>query len=330
MMNLRSPSRRPFGLTAGSLVLAAVAAVAACAAVPSAAADGGGGGGERVHRVERRVPVGSGRWLQVTEAFTAESHRRRPHRAVVFLSGSVFHGNHWTVPFPGYDGAAMAARRGFFAYTVDYLGVGESFTPADGRDADFAAQIDAVRALLERIRSTRQVDAVDLVGEGYGAAIATEIAATPGLVRSVTASAQIYREVAAGPLLDPNFIALLESSPDGYFFAPAAGSLIFLIGTPQPVVDYVLATQGGSFPIDNFLAAADRPFYDPTAATAPALVLYGAHDFIAVQSDLEDLVADWGAPAALVVNPDAGHAPRLEAPAIAAWFWEQVFGFIDP
>ena len=169
----------------------------------------------------------------------------------------------------------MAAQRGFFAYNLDYVGVGESFRPADGREATFEAQIDAVGKLVQRIRSSRQVDAVDLVGEGFGAAIATELAAEPGRVRSVTMSAQIYREVAAGPLLDPGFVALLESSPDGYFFLPAEGSLIFLVGTPQPVVDYVLATQGGTYPIDNFLVATDRPFYDPAAALAPALVLYG-------------------------------------------------------
>lgn len=285
---------------------------------------------DQVHRLAYRVPVGGGRWLSVGESFTLRSWLRSPRRAVVFLNGSVFRGNHFTVPYPGYDGPALAAERGFFAFTVDYLGVGDSFQPQDGWEASFEDQVEAVGRLLRRIRSSRGVGAVDVVGEGYGAGIGTELAADPSLVRSLTASAQIYREVASGPLLDEDFIALLAASPDGYFSLPGDASLPFLLGTPQPVVDYVLATQGGRYPVDNLLAATERPFYDPAAARAPALVLYGGLDEIAVRSDLEDLVAEWGAPATLVVNDQAGHAPRLESPPIAAWFWQQVFAFLDP
>jgi hypothetical protein len=59
-------------------------------------------------------------------------------------------------------------------------------------------------------------------------------------------------------------------------------------------------------------------------------VLYGGLDQIGVLSDLQDLVAEWGAPATLAVNEQAGHAPRLESPEIAAWFWQQIFAFVDP
>jgi len=43
------------------------------------------------------------------------------------------------------------------------------------------------------------------------------------------------------------------------------------------------------------------------------------------------LAVDYGTDGALlVVNPDAGHAPRFESPEIAAWYWSEVVAFIDP
>jgi pimeloyl-ACP methyl ester carboxylesterase len=234
------------------------------------------------------------------------------------------------VPYPGYDAGALAAERGFHAFTVDYLGVGESFRPANGWDADFPAQVEAIGFLVDWIRRTRQVDAVDLVGAGYGGGVAAQLASDPEKVRSVTMSAQLYKQVVAGPLLDEEFIAFLRNSPDGYFFAPADGASIFFRDTPLPVQDYLLTTQGGHYPVDNFLVATDRPFYDAPGARAPLLVLYGQQDFLSVQADLEDLVADWGGEARLAILPDGGHAPRLESPEAAAWYWDQVFSFIDP
>lgn len=283
-----------------------------------------------VRRIQRPFPLGHGRWLSITETFSPRCRRPGERRAVLFLSGSAFKGNHWTVPYPGYDAPALAARRGFYAYTVDYLGVGESFRPADGRDASFEAQVEAVGRLVDWIRRARRVPGVDLVGAGFGGGVAAVLAQDPQRVRSVTMSAQIYRQLTGGPLTDPDFIAALESSPDGYFFVPGEAGAQFFNGTPEPVQDYLIATQGGTYPVDNFLVATDLPFFDATAGRAPLLVLYGQQDGIALQSDIEDLVAEWGAEALLAVNPEAAHAPRLESPEIAAWFWQEVFAFIDP
>ncbi|MEO1087390.1 MAG: alpha/beta fold hydrolase, partial [Acidobacteriota bacterium] len=146
---------------------------------------------DAVYTVEHQVPIGDGRTLFVTESFTVRSLFQWPRRAVLFLSGSAFRGDHWSIPVDGYDGTAMAARRGFFAYTVDYLGVGDSFRPADGAAVTFEANRDATHRLLRLIRGFRLVPKVDLVGAGYGGSLATQLAVDGRRVRSVVMSAML-------------------------------------------------------------------------------------------------------------------------------------------
>lgn len=285
---------------------------------------------DEVHQLSHRVPVGDGLELAVTETFTLRSWLRWPRRSVVFLPGSVFRGNHFQIPVKGYNGSSQVAERSGFAFTVDYIGVGDSTKPIDGRLATFEVQKEAVRVLVRYIRLFRAVPKVDLVGEGYGGAIATDVAADGRRIRSVSMSAMIYREVGTGPLADPVFIDVLNNAPNGYFFLPGESSQIFMIGAPQAALDYVAATQGGFYPIENFLAATQRPFFNPANAQAPGLVLYGVFDLIGLSSDIADLAAEYGpSGATLVVNPGAGHAPRTEAPDVAAWYWNTIFNFID-
>lgn len=285
---------------------------------------------DEVHQLSHRVPVGDGLELAVTETFTLRSWLRWPHRSVVFLSGSVFRGNHFEIPVKGYNGSAMVAERSGFAFTVDYIGVGDSTKPINGRLATYELQTEAIRALVRYIRFFRTVPKVDLVGDGFGGAIATTIAADDRRIRSVSMSAMVYREVGAGPLADPGFIDMLNATPDGYFFLPGESSQVFMPGAPQAALDYVAATQGGFYPIENFLVATQRPFFNPSAARAPGLVLYGAFDFIGVSSDIANLAAEYGrSGATLAVHPGAGHAPRTQAPDVAAWYWNTIFDFID-
>jgi pimeloyl-ACP methyl ester carboxylesterase len=287
---------------------------------------------DRVYTLEHHVPIGDGRTLFVTESFTVGSWLRHPRRAVLFLSGSAFRGNHWSIPVEGYDGTAMTAQRGMFAFTVDYLGVGESFKPADGLDASFDVNLEALEVLLRYVRFFRGVPKVDVVGAGYGGSLCTQLAADAARVGSCTMSAMLYDVLLGGPLTDPAFVALLESSPDGYFFVPGEGSVIFMPGAPQEAIDYVVATQGGFYPTPNFLVAAGAlPFFDPGVARAPGLIIFGPNDFVVGPNGVDQLALDYGTDGAqLAVNPAAGHAPRTESPEIAAWYWEQLFDFIDP
>lgn len=277
-----------------------------------------------------QVPLSSGAFLHVEETFSLRSWLRRPARAVLFLSGSAFYGDHWNIPVEGYDGADMAARKGYFAFTVDYIGVGQSFLPAQGRDASYEVNRAAMAELVRYIRYIRTVRRVDLVGEGYGGSIAMELGADRRRVRSVVTSAMLYREVLGGPLTDPAFIGFLESIPDGYFFAPGVGSLIFMADAPQAAQDWVVATQEGFFPVDNFLVATDRPFFDPSVSRVPGLVIHGPNDFIAPEADIRGLAEDYGRRGAtFATHPDAGHAPRIEGPEVAAWFWQTIFDFLE-
>lgn len=285
---------------------------------------------DRVFTLEHNVPIGQGRHLFVTENFTLRSWLRRDRRAVLFLSGSAFHGNHWNIPVEGYNGGEIIANNRMFAFNVDYLGVGESFLPADGTDADRDTNIEAMEILVRYIRFFRGVPRVDLVGEGYGGSIAVDLSADPRRIRSVSLSAQLYDDVMGGPLTDPGFVAMLENMENGYFFSPGESSFIFLMGAPQGVFDYVAATQGGFYPTQNFLVAVERPFFDPGVARVPGQVLFGSHDIIAPFDSIERLAADYGDNGAeLVFNEDAGHAPRTESPEIASWFWRETLAFLN-
>jgi pimeloyl-ACP methyl ester carboxylesterase len=284
---------------------------------------------DQVHTLHHDVPIGGGRTLAVTETFTLRSWLRFPARGVLFLNGSAFVGNHWAIPVTGYDGARMVAQRSGFAFTVDYLGTGESYKPANGTDASFRANKEAIATLVRYIRTFRLIPKIDLVGEGYGGGIAAELASDALRIRSVSMAAMVYREIGGGPLTDPGFVAFLQSMPDGYFFNPGEGSLMFTQGAPQAVKDYIAATQGGFYPTPNFLVATQRPFFNVTRARVPGLVLYGKFDPIGVRADLEDMVAEWGGDGSFAFNDFAGHAPRTESPAIADWFWTSIFEFID-
>jgi pimeloyl-ACP methyl ester carboxylesterase len=276
------------------------------------------------------VPLPDGGHLAVQETFTIFSWLRRPARAVLFLSGSVFRGNHWSIPVEGYHGTAMAAERGYFAFTVDYLGVGGSSIPADGLDVTLETNRQALKVLMRYIRFFRGVPRIDLVGEGYGGFLAAELGAMPNRVRSVSLAAMLYTEVTGGPLTDPNFVKALEDAPNGYFYAPGFGSLFFMAEAPQAARDYVEATQGGLYPVMNFLSGADLPSFDPSVARVPGLVIHGDLDFIAPADDIRQMADDYGNHGALYVSrPDAGHAPRIESPELADWFWQTIFDFLE-
>ena len=209
-------------------------------------------GFDTVYTLSHQIPVGDGRRLFVTEHFTLGSWLTWPHRSVLFLSGSAFKGNHHSIPVEGYNGTAMAARRGFFAFTVDYLGVGESTRPVDGLEATFEANQDALEVLLRYIRFFRAVPKIDLVGAGYGGSLATQMAADATRVRSCVLSAMLYDRLIGGPLTDPAFVAALENAPDGYFFVPGEGSAVFLTEAPPSRTGLCLRDPGRLLPDPEF------------------------------------------------------------------------------
>ena len=289
-------------------------------------------GADTVFTAEHIIPLPGGGFVAATETWTERAASRAPRRAVILFNGSAFNRQHWAIPAEGYDGTSILARAGWFAFAVDFLGVGDSFKPGNGTQASFNTQTEAMSVVVDYVRGLRGVPRVDLIGEGYGGGIAVRLAENPGRVRSTVTAAMLYDSPPiAGPLTDPAFIALLESSPDGYFFIPGAGSTIFMAGAPQEAIDFVTATQGGFYPTPNFLAAAYvLPFFDATRARVPGLVIFGRQDFIVGPNGVDGLVRAYGPRGAvLAVREDAGHAPRIERPEIASWFWEETLAFLE-
>ncbi len=287
---------------------------------------------ERVHSHSFMFPIGPGQHLFVTELFTVASVRRSPARAAIFLTGPEFRGNFWTIPVEGYNGPAMAARRGFFAYTFDYVGAGASYIPEDGTQINYLTQVDPVRQLVDFVRQARQVDKVDLIGEGYGAEIASELADEPERVRSVTLTVVAYKNYNPAILefLSPEFEAWLRSFEDGYY-EPNFLPLTLQFSTDQDLIDYVFATQLGTYPTGPALQFWDfpPPIIDAAAAEVPGLVIIGALDPFPAPGDPAELAADWGGGADLVLIEGSFHVPRIEAPEIADQYFSALFDFID-
>ncbi len=286
-----------------------------------------------VHSISHRVWVAPGQRLFVTAHFTLASLLREPARAAIFLTGPEFRGNFWNIPVEGYNGPAMAAKRGFIAYTFDYFGVGRSYVPEDGSQVNHLTQVGPTRRLIDFVRFFWRVDTVDLIGEGYGAEVASELADEPQRVRSVTMSVVTYQDYSPGILafFSPDFEAFLRSFEDGYF-EPDFLDLTLAFSPDQELRDYVFATQPGSYPTGPALAFWDlpQPIINAPAAVVPGLVIMGEFDPFPAPGDSEALVADWGGGASLVEIRGSYHAPRIEAPEIADQYFEALFDFIDP
>ncbi len=286
-----------------------------------------------IHSFSHWIPIGPGQKLFVTEYFTQRSLLREPARAAIFLTGPEFHGNFWSIPVEGYNAPVMAARRGFFAYTLDYVGVVPSYVPENGFEVDYLTQVGPLSDLIDFVRRSRQVDTVDLIGEGYGAEVAAQLNDDTDRVRSVTMSVITYKELhpAILPFFSPELEAFLRSQPNGYW-APDFLDLTLGFSPNQQLREYVFATQPGVYAVGPALAFWDLelPIIDAPAALVPGLVIGAEFDPFPAPGDNAELAADWGAGATLVMIPGAHHVPRIEAEEIAGQFYDALFGFIDP
>lgn len=288
---------------------------------------------EEVRRVDHRIPIGSGKTVFVTEYFTQSSLLRKPARAVIFLAGPDFRGSFWSLPVEGYNASAMAARRGFFAYTMDYVGVGQSYIPENGSEVTYLTQVGPVSELIDFVRSSRQVPTVDLVGEGTGAAVAAQWNADTERVRSVTMSVTTYKTFNPAILrfFSPELESSLRRQPSGYW-TPDFLDRTLGFSPNQKLRDYVYATQPGIYPTGPALGFWDAklPIIDAPAARVPGLVISAEFDPFPAPGDNAELAADWGAGASHVTILGAHHVPRIEAEEIAVQFYDALFGFIDP
>ncbi len=282
--------------------------------------------------LEHDIPLSGGRFMRVQEQFTLASWLRWPHRAVLMMSSSAFNRKTFTIPAEDYNGTEMLAQRGFFVFTVDYVGIGESFKPENGWDANRDVIIPDLKRFLRYIRFFRLVPKVDILGEGYGSTMAPALAADARRVRSLVMSSTVYKILGPfGPGTNPAFNAFVMGDEDGYI--PIAGQdyLPFLLGAPAEVVDFHFETQAGEYPAPLFGVGDVLPIFDPGVARVPGKIIAGSADLVADPQDPFELAADYGTDGAeVVVLEGAGHAPRVESPETAAAYWAEVIDFLDP
>ncbi len=281
---------------------------------------------DTVAHQEHDVPIEEGESLRVRESFTLRSWLRRPKRAVLFLTTTAVTADLWRIPVAGDDGPEVAARNGFFAFTVDYVGVGDNYRPGlDALDSTFERNLEALRKVVRYIRYFRAVPKVDLVGESWGGAHATQLAADPERIRSCVMSSMAYK--ATNPMfLSPEFAAMLESLPDNYLPSDPEMIVQMMRGAPEAVIAFVRETQTG-MRLTTQLRQFQKglPHFDPSVAKVPGLVISGPPE----AADHRALAADYGGGAEFFEIPGAGHAPRLEAPETVMAFWNRVFEFLE-
>ncbi len=287
---------------------------------------------DTVITLEHNIPLGAGRKLRVQEQFTLRSWLRWPHRGILMMGSSAFNRKTFSIPAKGYNATEMFAKRGFFVFTVDYIGIGESFKPEHGNDANRDVIIPALRKVIRYIRFFRLISKVDILAEGYGSTMAPDLAADAHRVRSLLMSSTIYLLVGPnGPGTNPGFAEFVLSDQDGYIPIPGEAYLPFLTGAPQGVIDFHFEEQAGEYPAPLFGVDAVFPIFDPGVARVPGLIIYGLLDTQADPQDPFLLAEDYGTDGAeLILLEGAGHAPRVESPEVASRFWAEVLAFFDP
>ncbi len=286
-----------------------------------------------VHRESFLLPYASGEDISVTEYSTARSSQRQPARAAIFLTAMEYRGSLWDVPVEGRSAPVMAARRGFFAYTTDWLGLGESFRPLDGSEIDYRANAGPVSKLVEHVRRSRKVHRVDLIGEGHGAEVVSVLASDSERVRSVVMTNAYYQE--QGPIkvfFTPELKGFLEGAPAGYWVPNVMEKTLASV-QDQEIRDYVFSSQKDlEVPVGPFLGLYGPGPLSSTAKSAqvPALIISPENSGIAAPGDLENLERDWAGGAKLVSLAGSSHVSRMESPEIAGEYFRELFGFLDP
>jgi pimeloyl-ACP methyl ester carboxylesterase len=293
---------------------------------------------EGVITITHPVVIGPQRRVMVRESFSLAALQRSPRRAVLFIQGTPTTGDFYNMPIDGYRGRERMAAEGYFAYTIDLEGSGASTYPEDGLSLTFDVQTESMRAVVDFIRTARQVPLVDLYGEGEGGGIASQLCADDTRIRSCTLSSMLYKQgtdAFNAFFNSPQFRALIFGTPNGYLDTTAALYFNVLAGAPPEVASWVLANQPGRYSmglIAEELVAS--PSYDPTHARVPGLIIRGEFDQNAPASDTAVLAAEYGsaggaAPAQIVTVPGALMLPRIEAAPHNEQLWAAFLAFLE-
>lgn len=285
------------------------------------------------HRVEHDVVVAPGRTIHTIETFTLRAWLQWPHRAMLMIPGPVTNAAFYNIDAEGYDAGKILAARGYFVWSADLEGAGLSSHPVDGNVATLPRQVENMSAVARRIQLTRLVPRVDVFGESWGGSIAAEVCARASIARSCVMSSMIYRnasDVGNATFRSPEFHALLDSLPNGYLPTFPEFYFQFVAESPTAVQNYAFATQPGLYSVAPEYAVFDLPFFDPTRAVVPGLILRGELDPNQPLSDTQELAHDYGTHGArLVVVSGAGHVPRVAPAPASTAFWDTVIEFVE-
>ncbi|WP_394840825.1 alpha/beta hydrolase [Pendulispora brunnea] len=291
---------------------------------------------DRVYTLDHFVTVGPRRRVHAVEKFTLRSWLRPERRVVLLLPGTIVKSNFYDIDVDGYRFQSDLAKAGFFTFAIDSEGSGESSYPDDGHSVTHSFLVDEGRMVLNAIRVLRGVPRVDVLGEANGGAVAAELCADPA-ARTCVMSSMIYRTGTpffTSVYFDPAFIAMIDNQPKGYMNVTEAMYFNIAPRSPEPVAAEIFAKQPGTYAVDPMLAHTHGlPWFDPTHARAPGLIIQGTVDDIATQSDAEDLQASYGSighgRAELVRIAGANHTPRIEKAPFNTEYQTAVLSFLN-
>ncbi len=291
---------------------------------------------DRVYHLDHYVRVGHGRRVHVTEAFTLRSWLSWPHRASLVLPGYPGNADFYNLDVDGYRFQDTLAGEGHFAFVAEYEGTGQSTYPENGLDLTHDRAVETMRKIVAFIRLARLVPKVDLIGASNGGAIATELCADSRAVRSCILSSMLYTEGTPffyAVFQDPALLGFFASQPNGYVDVTPDLFFNILARTNPEVTAAILATQPGIYAVQPFLEFADIPYFDPTRAKVPGLIIQGTEDNVATQADADLLAAAYGSvgggTATVVRIEGAGHIPNIEPAPINDQFTAAVLDFLD-
>lgn len=296
---------------------------------------------DRVIRLDYKLPLSNGRRIAVTETFTPRALLRFPHRAMLMIPSQGSNRSTYNAPFPGYDGGEELARAGFFAFTVDPEGSGDSTYPSDGFTVTYESEAATLHQVARYLQLARGVPRLDIFGEEVGGGVAMHLCADPTLARSCTMASMIYKqgsEFFTATVGGPEFQGFVFGAPSGYFTTFPELYFNVLAGASPELAAWFLSTQGGRYSAGTYVQDFERLLgdgtsYDPRHAAVPGLVLMGENDPNPAAADADQLAADYGSlgggTATVEVVPGGTHIFRLDAAPQGAPFWSRVLAFVE-
>lgn len=308
--------------------------------------------------VQLRVPTSQGAvaaqlWL------SPRCLLQRDRRLVAMMPGTFANGAaYYEVNVPGYEGfnaAAVLARAGYCALTIDLPGSGHSDHPADAMNLRAADIATAVAQVSRPVALLLGVPRWDLYAETGAPSPAALLLARRADVRSLVVSSPFYLRFgpASAPAFDPGLRAFAAASPyfptDATFIEPFFGAAPVAVQSaaveailgPEPhavatgtvfneiaEVPFVFEPATGEFVLSF-------PIVDAGPARADALLLQGSPDFVGSEAGTAALATRYGEQgggyAETVVIAGASHLMRFDAafgngPQSAVW--EPILDFL--